>query len=81
MRSCPRIGQIGEPFVKQTKTGWVVMSPGRESDMVSALFTRTPANEFEQLCDTDVPGLKKNHYRHDDYVNEFKLCHKHSKSF
>lgn len=32
-------GQIGEPFPEQIKTGWLVMSHGRESDIVSALLT------------------------------------------
>lgn len=32
-------GQIGEPFPEQIKTGWLVMSYGRESDIVSALLT------------------------------------------
>ena len=25
-----RVGDIGEPFVKLTKTGWVIISPGQE---------------------------------------------------
>ena len=31
-----KVGQIGEPFAEQTKIGWVIMSPGRESDIESA---------------------------------------------
>ena len=27
MRTCLRVGQIGEPFAKQTKMGWVIMPP------------------------------------------------------
>ena len=70
MGTCPRTGQIGEPFAEQTKMDWVIMSPGRESDIVSALLTKTSVNNYEKLCDTDVLGLKESHYKHDDYVYE-----------
>ena len=29
MGTCPRVGQTGEPFVEQTRMGWVIMSPDR----------------------------------------------------
>ena len=45
------------------------MSPGRESDIVSALFTKTSVNDYEKLGDTDVLVLKESHYKH-DYVHE-----------
>ena len=70
MGTCPRVGQIGEPFAEKTKMGWVIVSSGRESDIVSALFTKTSVNDYEKLCDTDVLGLKESHYKHDDYVYE-----------
>ena len=68
MGTCPRVGQIGEPFAELTKMDWV-MSPGRESDIVSALFTKTSVNDYEKLGDTDVLVLKESHYKH-DYVHE-----------
>ena len=40
MGTCPRVGQIGKPFA-ETKMGLTIMSPGRQSDIVSALFTKT----------------------------------------
>ena len=64
MEICPRVGQIGEPFAGKTKMGWVIISPGRESDIVSALFTKTSANAYEKLCDTDVLGLKETKESH-----------------
>ena len=70
MGICPRVGQIRETFAEQTKMGWVIMSPGRESDIVSALFTKTSVNNYEKLCDTNVLRLKESHYKHDDYVYE-----------
>ena len=45
------------------------MSPGRESDIVSALFTKTSVNDCEKLGDTDVLVLKESHHKH-DYVDE-----------
>ena len=46
------------------------MSTGTESDIVSALFTKTSVNDYEKLCDTDVLGLKESHYKHDNYIYE-----------
>ena len=37
MQKCPRVGKIDEPIAEQTKMGWVIMSPGTESDLVSSL--------------------------------------------
>ena len=33
MQKCPRIGKINEPIAQQTEMDWVIMSPGRESDL------------------------------------------------
>ena len=41
--------------------GWVIMSPGRKSDIVSALFSKKSVNDYEKLWDTDVLGLKESH--------------------
>ena len=68
--TCPRVGQIDESFAEQGKMGWVVMSTGTESDIVSALFTKTSVNDYEKLCNTDVLGLKESHYKHDNYIYE-----------
>ena len=47
---------------------WVIMSPGRESDLVSSLYTRTSVSDFDRLCDIDVLGVEENHLRHDENV-------------
>ena len=46
---------------EQTKMSWILISSGRASDRVSALFTKTSVNNHEKLCDTDVLGLKESH--------------------
>ena len=33
--------------------GLVIMSPGRESDVVSALYTQTSVSDYEKLCGTE----------------------------
>ena len=66
----PGVGKIGEPFAKLTKIGWVMMSPSRESDVVSAIYTQTSASDYEKLCSTDNLGVKKSHYNCDEFVFE-----------
>ena len=62
------VGNISEPFAEQTKMSWVIMSPGREIDIVSALFTKTSVNDNEKLFDTDVLGLEQSHCKHDGHI-------------
>ena len=45
-QKCPRVGKMNEQIAKQTKMGWVIMFPGRESDLVSSVYTRTPVSDF-----------------------------------
>ena len=54
MGYCRRVGHIGEQFAEEIKVGWVIMSPGRERDKVSALFIQTPTNDYE-----NYPGIKR----------------------
>ena len=68
MGTCPRVVKIGEPFSGQKKMGWFIILSGRESDIVSARFTKTSINDYEKLCDTDVLVLKESHYKHNGYV-------------
>ena len=46
MEKSPQVGKIGEPFAELTKMGQVMMSPGRESDVVSALYTQTSVSGY-----------------------------------
>ena len=68
MQKCPRVGKTNEPIADQTKISWAIMSPGRESDLVSLLYTRTSVSDFDCLCDLDVLGVEKNHLSHDENV-------------
>ena len=38
---------------------WVIRSPGRDSDIVSTLLTKTSGNDYEKLCGTAVLGLER----------------------
>ena len=40
----PRVEKIGNSFAEFTKMGWVKMSPGRKTDVISALYT------YRNLC-------------------------------
>ena len=44
------------------------MSLGKESDLVSSLYTRTSVSDFDRLCEVDVLGLEENHLIHDENV-------------
>ena len=69
-KKCPRVGKINEPIEKQTRMGWVIMSPSRKIDLVSSLYTRTSVSDFDRLCDIDVIGVKENHLSHDENVHK-----------
>ena len=64
MQKCPRVGKISETIDEQTNTGWVIMSSGRESDLVSSLYTRTSVSDIDRLYDVDVLGVEENHLSH-----------------
>ena len=64
MQKCPSVGKVNEPIAEQTKIGWVIMSPGRGSDLVSSLYTRTSVSDFDRLCDINVLGVEENHLSH-----------------
>ena len=44
------------------------MSPGRERDLVSSLYTRTSVSDFDRPCEIDVLGVEENHLSHDENV-------------
>ena len=44
------------------------MSPGRENNLVSSLYTRTSVSNVDRLCDIDVLGVEVNHLSHDENV-------------
>ena len=64
------VGKIGEHFAEFIKMGWVMMSLGRKTDVVSALYTQTSVSDYEKLCSTDILGLEESHYNHDEFAFE-----------
>ena len=51
MRIGPKLGQIGEVVIKR---GWVIMSLAKESDIVTAVYSKRYVNDYEKLCDTSL---------------------------
>ena len=47
-----------------------MMYPGRESDVVSALYTQTSVSDYEKLCSTYILDLEESHYIHDEFIFE-----------
>ena len=81
MGTCPRVGQSGESFAEQTKMGWFIMLLGRETDIVSALFTKTSVtitkNLFSHSCLTQAsvhgrPLSKKDMYLEYNFMEMYK---------
>ena len=57
-----------------------MMSPGRESDVVSVLHIQISFSDYEKLFSTNILGLDESHYSHDEFVFEkFKEQLKRSK--
>ena len=59
---------MNEPIAEQTKMSWVIMSPGRENDLVSSRYTRKSVSDFDRLCDIDALGVEENHLSHNENV-------------
>ena len=66
-----RVGKLGEPIAELTKLGWVVISPGEESDLTNIMFSKIC--DYKNLYSLDVLGVKEEHVRRDEVVcDEFK---------
>ena len=50
--------------------GWVIMSLGRESDLVSSLYTITSVSNFDCLYDIEVLGVEENHSSYDENLHK-----------
>ena len=70
--TAPRVGEVNQPNAEYTKLGWVIMSPGKESD-VSHVYTTSahPICDFEQLCRLDVLGLQDETQSEDTVLQRF----------
>ena len=64
------VGKVNEPIAEQAKMGWVIMSLGRESDLVSSLYTITSVSNFDCLYDIEVLGVEENHSSYDENLHK-----------
>ena len=53
LEKSPRARKIGKLFAELTKTGWAMMFPGRESDVVSPLYKQISISDYQKLCSND----------------------------
>eukprot|EP00794_Sanderia_malayensis_P002262 gene2262-biopygen2015 len=53
-----RVGKAGERIAEKTGLGWVIMSQGREGACSALMFTRTPHDDYMQVCSLDVLGVE-----------------------
>ena len=44
------------------------MPLGRESNLVSSIYTSTSVSDIDRLCDIDVLGMEENHLSPDENV-------------
>ena len=72
-----KIGIPGQPVAEKTEFGWVVMSPGKESQLSPLMFARDSHDDYMQLCSLDILGLEDRREGDQERVfEEFKeqLC-------
>ena len=54
-----RVGRRRDPVAKFMRFGWVLMSPGAETDLSSVYLAVNSTADYERLCVLDVLGLSK----------------------
>ena len=54
-----RVGCRGDPVAEFMRFGWVLMSPGAETDLSSVCLAVNSTADYERLCVLDVLGLSK----------------------
>ena len=54
-----RVGRRGDPVAEFMRFGWVLMSPGAETDLSSVYLAVNSTADYERLCVLDVLGLSK----------------------
>ena len=54
-----RIGKIKNPIAELTKLGWIIISPGKESNYSHLLLNTSGFNNYEELCSLDILGISK----------------------
>ena len=69
-RERARIGLPVEPIAKLTKLGWYIVSPGKENDITSILFSQRSIHYYKKLCSLDCLGVSEIEVKPDDYVHD-----------
>ena len=52
----PRVGKPGEPIAELTKFGWLILSPGVETESCNLNYARTSTEDYDKLYSLDVLG-------------------------
>ena len=55
-RERAKIGLPGELNSELIKLEWYIVSPGKENDITSILFSQTFIHDYEKLCSLDCTG-------------------------
>ena len=58
-KEAPRIEKIGDPIADLTKSGWIIISTGKESNYSHLLLKTSAFNNYEELCSLDIPGISE----------------------
>ena len=64
-----RVGSPGEAVSELTRFGWVIMSPGNETDLNNLMLSRMSIDDYEKLCNLDVLGVQDIPKTHEDMVH------------
>ena len=43
------MGLPGEPIAELTKFGWVIVSPGEETEVTNMFFSKTSLHDYEKI--------------------------------
>ena len=52
----PRVGKLEEPIAELTKFGWLILSPGVETESCNLNHVRNSTEDYDKLCSLDVLG-------------------------
>ena len=72
-KEAQRIEKIGDPIADLTKLGWIIISPGKESNYSHLLLKTSAFNNYEELCSLDILGIsEKEDVKNESVLSKFK---------